>query len=141
MKSRLRAQAAMEFMTFFGFFALIFLLLSTTLLEKQTAQTEMKRWDLVKEICLNFRDEVDTAVIMGDGYWRVLSLEGTGVEYEIRIMETSITVISGEEERQYATVVASDGFEGPSGDGAVVLHSNKGNVRIENRGGVIVFEQ
>lgn len=140
MRDDMRAQAAFEFMTFFGFFALLFLLISVTLLQSQTAQIENKRWGLMTEVCLALRDEINNAGMMGDGYWRRLDVAGyPGQDYVVRVKGATITVSSVDGERECAAVLAYENIRGPGG-GEAVLHSGK-EVLIRNEGGVIVLEQ
>ncbi len=132
----MRAQAALEFMTFFGFFALLFLLISMTIFESQMVQIENKRWDVLKETGLSLRDEINTAADMGDGYWRYVELRGYDLSYEIMIKGSSITVVSDEGDIEFPAFLSTDKVLGE-----ITLYSDGGKVLIKNNKGMIEIAQ
>ncbi|MFH1470335.1 MAG: hypothetical protein ABIF01_01155 [Candidatus Micrarchaeota archaeon] len=138
-----KAQAAMEFATIFGFFALVFLMISVTLLERQATGIEVKRGELVKGICLTLQDEVTNAVLMGDGYWKHFMLNVfSGEEYRIIIREKNIEVVIGEPGRETFFVCTNPaGMMGEINAGNELSLDVSKEVRIKNIGGVVYIEQ
>ena len=141
----MKAQAAVEFMVFFGFFALVFLMVSVTLLDRQMVLVKKEQGELVKEVCLGLRDGINTAIFMGDGYWNTVELKRwAGGSYAVRLRNGSISVREGErnEGQYYLAALADNRIEGLASDSeGMILDMKKGSVMIRNQGGVIILEQ
>jgi hypothetical protein len=142
---KMKAQAALEFMLFFGFFATVFLLVSTTLLQSEMARVGRSQGELVKETCLGLRDEINTAISMGDGYWNTVELKRRmGDGYSARIRDGTVSVRYGDKTSEffYVATLADNRIEGLSSDSeGMILDVSKDNVVVRNKGGVIVLEQ
>ena len=138
----MRAQAALEFMIFFGFFAVVFLLVSSTLLQRQMGLVEKGKGELVKEVCLGLGDEMNTAFAMGDGYWKKVELKKE-LDYNVRIRNGSLSVGLGERDSgiYYVAVLADDRIEGLQSDSEGMIVDMSKGLMIRNRGGVVVLEQ
>lgn len=139
-----RAQAAIEFMVFFGFFAAVFLLVSLTLFDRQVDDIGLKRGDLAKETCFSLRDEINDAVALGDGYWKKFRIKTwEGEQYSIRIRggTVGISVGEGEGAAYFACVISADRIEGHPTDSEGMMFDAKKSAMIKNTAGVISIEQ
>ncbi len=136
-----KAQAALEFLSFFGFFALAFLLVTSALSESQLSRLERSRGELAQEICLSLQKEMNSAFRLGDGYWKVVDTGGYSSEsYSARISSGMITVkLGGDERAQFSAPLAGRSFTGANDSDGVIVPS-AGTFTIRNRGGTVDIE-
>lgn len=139
-----RAQAALEFMVFFGFFAAVFLLISLTLFERQIDTLGFRKGELAKETCLSLQDEINEAVVLGDGYWdsvRIKAWEGETYKARIRGGSVGISVGEGEGAAYFACVISADKIGGLPSDSEGFVFDAQKIATVRNSAGVISIEQ
>jgi hypothetical protein len=139
-----KAQAALEFMVLFGFFAAAFILVSVTLVDRQVENAQLKKSEIAKESCLILRDEINAAASFGDGYWRSAQLKKALQEpYRARVRKGTADVLIGEGTgaSYYACSISAGEVEGqPADSDGIVVEFGK-MVNITNRNGVVFIEQ
>ena len=139
-----KAQAALEFMVLFGFFAVVFMLVAVTLVQRQAENAQLKKSEVAKETCLALRDEINEAVAFGNGYWKIAIVKKALIEqYAVRIRNGTIGVLIGEgvSANYYACVVSSNEIVGLPFDAEGMTVDFDKKLKITNREGVIVLEQ
>ncbi|MFH1285013.1 MAG: hypothetical protein ABIH99_00345 [Candidatus Micrarchaeota archaeon] len=135
-KSR-KAQAAMEFMLFFAFFLMVFLVAMYYLGSYQASELRYREQIFAKEIANQFADEINLAVSLGDGYGRTFTFPeyiGAKTPYEIAIANglVYLTWKDGEEE---GLVISSINVKEVKEDAE--FESNDRRLTIANIGGEI----
>ncbi len=130
-------------MLFFGFFAVVFMFVSTTLVEREMLGIGVRRGELAKETCFSLRDELNTAVAIGDGYWKTAQVKRElGERYEIRVKRDALSVRIGEgDDAYYLCAVSAQRIEGLPYDSEGMIVDSRKKLIVRNQDGVIELEQ
>ncbi|MBI4399686.1 hypothetical protein HY570_02960 [Candidatus Micrarchaeota archaeon] len=135
-----RGQAAFEFLSYFTFFLLIFIVIFTYMGSEQAREIRVREFEISKEITDNFASEVNLAVSVGDGYKRtftfptkILGKTNYSVFYRKGFVE--LTWSRGEDKFVYFSPLSTDNVT------EFAVDVEKGYLRLNNTRGVIYIKQ
>lgn len=145
-----KGQAAFEFVSYFGFFLLVFLLFISITITNQQQTLREREETLAKEVAISFAEELNFAVAIGDGYYKeytapqkILGI----IDYELRINGKGYVLLNysrGEKTFSYVYPIATQEIDlagvGPLQDDYALIDKTD-KVKIKFYGGKLVVEQ
>jgi hypothetical protein len=155
-------QAAIEVMSYAGFFLLVFVVTVAVFLQLQNQELARAENAFAQEVAYQFADQIKTASIAGSGFWQNVSLAPTinGKPYKIYVSrggqpgvtETGLVYVewaapSGNQTFSAPTITSSysaltDGSMITTDADYIIIDPSMGSaVKMENVGGRIIFSK
>ncbi|MEM3399334.1 MAG: hypothetical protein QXP42_00730 [Candidatus Micrarchaeia archaeon] len=139
-----KAQAANEFVMFFGFFLLIFMIFLILVVVEVGGEVDREKKRQAYYIVADFAREINDAVMLGDGYMRYYEFPQTiaGNRYnvtirrsgfvELCVIDESSTACSPKSFYVFAPLLIRDGFEADNfGDPAIDILTFDGGLSVD----------